>query len=1460
MSVSNYCLRCLFFFLGIYILGAAVAYPQRANVQSSAKELIKTADSVPDQLTPWIPWVIRSQREMLCPFFAQRDFSQPNHRCVFPSRLELSVTAKGATFRQVWQVFLEGMVRLPGDDKHWPLDVLVDGRPAAVVGSSEPTLMLAPGEHQVTGVFRWDSIPEALAVPQDTGLVKLTINQKSITLPERDADGRIVFRQETAGKGSADDNLEIQVFRNLIDDVPYRLVTLLRLNIAGRSREVVVGPVLPQDFSPISLKSGLPVKMRPDGKLAIQLRAGQWTVEMTGRSSGAQKEIKRPVTDATWPEEEVWVFTPNEPLRSVAVAGLGGVDSSLTMLPEEWKKSAAYGFGRENALSIAEHQRGDKSPPPDQLELGRTMWLDFSGKGYSVLDFISGNSNRSVRFEASPPLRLTHANMHGEDFLITRRAKDGPDGFELPASRIDLVVEARVEPRSAKLPAAGWAADFKKVTTKLYLPPGWRLFHAFGADQVSQSWFARWGILDVFIVIIFSLVVWRLRGRTIALIALAALVLVLPEAGAPQYLWIFILPVFAFDKFRQNLGRWGKWAAAYSWVIAAVFAASIIVFAFDQIERHVFPSLEHSNRSLGELANIEEQRNLVGDNLDRWGVGVGSLLSRNQRQGVYSNFLSDSKGVESNTEILFGPVEDRIKNVEHEVDDEAGIVRKNIIGRIGQPHKKAYLSDKQEGGEGGGGREEVQLPKAANSLQQPAPPAPPAQPPTISRLKDRDSGALKQVGQGVPAWEWNSVDLSWTGNVSPRQNLRLWLLPPAANLFLCLVRLILVGIISWMFVIAVVTRRRLELWKSALFAAPRVAGFFFVLYAMGMFSERGLSAEFPNQEMLDELREEVLKAPKCMPQCADFSRMVVDVRPGQLQLQLFMHAQARTIVPLPGNRTQWLPDAISIEGSSGTPGILQERDGTLFVQTSVGSNKVLLTGITPQRDVFELHLPIKPHFVEIHANGWTVTGVHDDGIPDEHLIFNRSTGALAKDNESVSTFPPFLQVKRCLELGLKWSVNTRVTRLAQSKGAVFARVPLLEGESVTTPGIRVEKGEVAVSFAPAMEFFEWKSSLAEREKISLKAAENQAWTELWRLDTSSFWHVELEGILPKLNPGDNSRISPVWRPWPGETVAIKVERPSAIAGQRITIDAADLMITPAPRSLEGTLQLHLRSGQGGQQDIKFPSSAAIESVRIDGVPQAVRREGDTVKIAVKPGLQAVHIVFQMPVGMMGFFRSPRIELGMNGVQGKISVPVPGGSWLLFAAGPGLGPKIMFWYELVVLLAIACFLSKIKVIPLTRNQWLLLVLGLTQISDAGKIVIIGFVFLMVWRRLKAAGFQPLWFDLMQIISAGWGLLTVICVCFILRRGFVGKPLMDVIGNGSTYSLLQWFDDRIISILPTVSVITVPIFIYRALMLAWALWLAWFLWSSFARWIWTSFGEGGYWRALLGTLLHPPKQQN
>ena len=85
---------------------------------------------------------------------------------------------------------------------------------------------------------------------------------------------------------------------------------------------------------------------------------------------------------------------------------------------------------------------------------------------------------------------------------------------------------------------------------------------------------------------------------------------------------------------------------------------------------------------------------------------------------------------------------------------------------------------------------------------------------------------------------------------------------------------------------------------------------------------------------------------------------------------------------------------------------------------------------------------------------------------------------------------------------------------------------------------------------------------------------------------------------------------------------------------------------------------------------------------------------------------------------------------------------------------------------------------------------------------------------------------------------------------IANGLLGRPDMQITGNGSSAYALNWYQDRAGQTLPQPSIISVPLWIYRVLMLAWALWLAMAV-LNWLRWGWQSLNVGGLW------MKRPPK---
>ena len=304
----------------------------------------------------------------------------------------------------------------------------------------------------------------------------------------------------------------VTVERRLDDEIPAIVTTKLQLSVSGKSREATVGPALLPGYTALSINSPLPVRLEPDGTLRIQVRPGDFTLNLTARSSGPVTSVSEPkgIPDP-WGDEVVWVFSARNDLRQVSLEGAPAIDPQQTRLPDAWKGLPAYRLKPGESLKLVESRRGDPEPAPNRLTLGRTLWLDFDGSGYTVHDAVHGSLHRGWRLDVAPALKLGRVAVGGQNQFITRQAR-GPLGVEIRQGQLNLEADARLEGDVDHLPAVGWQHDFQQVSMLLNLPPGWRLFHASGADTVEPTWVKSWTLLDLFVVLITALAAWKISG------------------------------------------------------------------------------------------------------------------------------------------------------------------------------------------------------------------------------------------------------------------------------------------------------------------------------------------------------------------------------------------------------------------------------------------------------------------------------------------------------------------------------------------------------------------------------------------------------------------------------------------------------------------------------------------------------------------------------------------------------------------------------------------------------------------------------------------------------------------------------------------------------------------------------------------------------------------------------------
>ena len=716
-----------------------------------------------------------------------------------------------------------------------------------------------------------------------------------------------------------------------------------------------------------------------------------------------------------------------------------------------------------------------------------------------------------------------------------------------------------------------------------------------------------------------------------------------------------------------------------------------------------------------------------------------------------------------------------------------------------------------------------------------------------SAHSDYDPGALVQTGPGLPSWRWTAVQLGWNGPVPQTQLLGLVLLSPTVNLCLALLRIVLLASLLALFLRAAFGRMAAAP-STAAKAAAKIAAMVMGIIVMTVVPVP-TRADIPDPALREELRQRLLMAPECLPNCAEVPRARVELQADKLSIWLEVHATQAVGFPLPGRADQWLAQTVLIDGNPGTT-LWRASDGVLWSVVPAGVHQLVLSGAVPARTSFEIPFQLIPQRATASASGWTVDGLRPDGSSESQLIFTRlasQTSQTGTEALEARSLPAFFAVERTLRLGLDWRVETRIRRLTPPGAAAALQVPVLAEEAVTTPDIRVAAGMVTANFTADQTEFAWESVLTRRASVTLTAPSTSEWMETWRADISPIWHAELAGIPVIHHQSDRGQWLPEWQPWPQESVTLSLTRPTGVPGQTLTIDRSRLQIAPGRRATDATLDVTLRSSQGAQHTLTLPAHAELQTLSINGTPQPIRQEGRNVTLPVSPGETQLTLHWRTDEALVTHFISPAFSLGTPSVNATLNVRLPEDRWTLAVGGPRLGPAVLFWGVLGVIMLVAFGLGRTRFTPLAAWQWALLGIGLSQTTIFNALLVVGWLFALAWRARLPANVTKTQFNLVQLGLAVLTLMALSMLFQAIQHGLLGTPNMQITGNGSSAYDFNWFQDRADDAYPVAWVWSVPLWFYRGLMLAWALWLAFAL-LGWLRWGWAAYSRDGVWRSV------------
>jgi hypothetical protein len=1358
----------------------------------------------PKDLAQWTHWVTEKEAEKFCP--QEADANQTI--CAWPTELQLKITPSGADFSMKWKLFSETSVALPGGRSgggseliFWPLGVRSAGKTLAVINKDNlPIIKLPKGEHSINGKIPWKQIPQQLRVPDGTGRIILNKAGKKI-LAAADENGMVwIGESPQAKEGSEEsDAVRVQVFRKLSDGLPMILESEIRLLVSGKDRVWESGSLLTDGFELMNIESPLPVQVEEDGSFRLQVRAGSWTIKTRARTMQNPQSLRPMRLHSTWPATEIWTFAQEPELRTVRPQSARPIDPQQSELPSSWKSLPAWLLSEKDSLLLQETLRGQQKSSSWEASLKRNYWLAFDGKDAVLHDELSGRVLDRMRLLNDDQVTLGRAERSGDALLITHMGDSTKQGLELAPGDLDLEITSQLH-KPFEFAVSGWNEKVSSVGLNLHMPPGWKLWHVSGPDNVSGTWISQWTLWTVFWVLLIAVATARLLNPMSGVLVFLSMALSFHSSEYPGYFWVVLLIVQAlFAALAAPKAR--LWFRRIQITALAILSLLVIDFSITQVRLAIYPQLEQEgyfriNNRIYESPNVLPE---VSSNIDAVLNNTAGLAPRKQAK--------------------------KLRKRDPQAPQSRGALR--MIGKASKERVSAYDSDY--------GTQAVQ-----NNNNQ---------------WKKQMLEQKVQTGPGIPLWNWNSYYMSWSGNVSSGEQVHLYTWAPLAARTLRLVETLLLILLLWIWFIQV-RRQKEDIEKTKISDSAKAskgkqvnvqAALFLMVGALVSGWSPAQAREYPSDALLHELKERSLPE-LCSSDCQAIQSGQISILNKRLRIELDVAVSNDREFILPVQA--WQPDEILVDGrqAKALRQIVQRRSkgASLAVALSAGNHRIRLSGGL-NGDLLQLPFTARAHNLEIKAPGWIISGLDEQqgaenfGSVQGTLELKRQVEVRQNKAEwGAVRYKNFVRLRRDLKVDRDWTLYNRVTRLAPQRGSIHLRLPIWPGESIVTAGISVEKDSITIVIPEGQQYVSWTSRFQAVDTLALRALEMPEVSEIWSVQASPLWHMDAQGI-----PANNVRgQDPVWQPRPGEALQLILTQPQAVDGPTRTIEHLRLHADFGKRSADMSMDIKLLAGQGGELQIPLPKGATLKSLQHNEREQILSSLTDSFSVNVMPGGQSIKVNWDQKRDDGWWYTIPEIQLpqGLEASNVEIRMSSLRDHWVLWMSGPAIGPVVLLWGILAVLIAIAWALGYYGKTPIKTWQWILLFVGLSGVNEWGSLPFVLWIFaLTAWPKLTIKDWDKWQVRLVQTVLLTLTLVSVISVLSAIPMGLLGRPDMHIINPGSGHWL--WFQDSAKGTLPQAHVLALPLWVYRGVMLVWALWLVWNF-INWIKWAWQSFASQKY----------------
>lgn len=700
-----------------------------------------------------------------------------------------------------------------------------------------------------------------------------------------------------------------------------------------------------------------------------------------------------------------------------------------------------------------------------------------------------------------------------------------------------------------------------------------------------------------------------------------------------------------------------------------------------------------------------------------------------------------------------------------------------------------------------------------------------------------------QTGPGKPTWNWDRVTLNWAGPVSKDQRVDLMFLPPPATRIV----FALVAILHLLMLLILVMAKV----GDHIDIPPRLRKIAsFLLLGVAATSA---SASFPDSELLEELEERLTALPDCVPGCASLEQANLTMHDeNELQIDLTILAGAKVAVPLPKSDPQTSLSEVTQNGRNHP--LFRDSNGHTYVEVDDGQNRLTMRFNVRDVDDLVIDFPLEAAQISKDVCCWRVSeGVESDR---QRIVLNRrrADGNDVSLSSSTYSFHHPIIVERELDLRYEPGINTSVRVRKDRSEIVSVEIPLLEGETVLDDHVTIRNGQVVVVFEPTVNVVSWRSSIQLGDELVITAPSYSKRTERWFVRGSDFWQFEGSGVTPS----QSERNATLYVPRQGETLVLKLTKPTPVPGNTLTVKNVELTSTVGSRASTNSAHFRIESSVASNFTLELPTGSILEGMAIDGRDQPLTT-GTIISFPITHGEHVYAVNWRMEDALGWLYRTP--DLAIDGGARNVShtVQLAKSRWILLLGGPAIGSAVLFWGVVIVSVLVGLTLTYLPKFPLTKLDAILVAVGAT-LANIWALLFVALWTLGIWWRARTK-LDELPVYVYRIIQIALGFLAfvgLLALFFTVLSALQTPPDMyitssSILSDRAQFStanthLLRWFADESSVNLPTAWVFSLPFWVYQLTMLAWSLWLVFAL-IKWVRATFTALSVPTFWGSTL-----------